>query len=354
MPEIRTIFEQSKNLLNEDGKQSGFMGSTGTFVASEIYNLSDYIEVEEGETYSMGSRSLSKGCRFLAAFDSLKQIISSASSDSEIGVYTVPSGVVYIRLTWLKVMGDCQLEKGGSRTSYAPYGCIRAYGGDFFARNVRSRFTDINWLTYGDSLTAQAMWQHAASSLLSCQKLIYGVGGSTITGADGSTTAICQTTRINALSASAKIVTVMGGTNDWAQDVPIGAINDSDPATTFYGGLNRLFLNLCTKYPSTPITICTPPYGEFIAFAVRGWANGFTNNAGFTLKDYCEAIRLCAKKWSVPVIDFDAECGINSINRTTYMQNDGNYIHLNEAGANRVGSVVAGRIIQVLSYGISY
>lgn len=351
---MQDLLVPSRNLLDESTRVNGFMGSTGTITPSGSYFLSDYIPVIAGNSYSLGSRSMNIGCRFLAAFDSSKVIVPSASSDSETPLFVCPAGVSFIRVTWPVTLNTCQVEQGATRTKYVPFGCDVIYGGAFTAKKTKSPLEGINWLTYGDSLVAQQIWQSPAASLLDCEKVFSGVGGSTISGPDGSTTAMCQTSRINALSTNVKIVTVLGGTNDWAQNVPIGAIGDSDPAASFYGGLNRLFLNLCTKYQTTPITICTIPYGEFLAFAVRGWANGFTNNAGATPRDYSEAIRQCAKKWSIPVIDLESDCGINETNKTIYMLNDGNYIHPNTVGGGRMGSVAAGRLLSLFSFGVGY
>ena len=94
----------SPNLLNfndADFETGKYMAQDGTKYSSGTYNLSGYIPVEEGETYTyayglpVGS---SKTMRFITAFDSSKNVISSEGKESQ-RTYTVPSGVAFIRFS---------------------------------------------------------------------------------------------------------------------------------------------------------------------------------------------------------------------------------------------------------------
>lgn len=77
----------------------------------------------------------------------------------------------------------------------------------------------------------------------------------------------------------------MGGTNDWANDRPLGLV-DSVDTNDFTGAINKVIEKLITRIPSVKLAFGTPPYSEFIDYASRGWENAFENNNGNTINDY--------------------------------------------------------------------
>ncbi|YP_010660045.1 SGNH/GDSL hydrolase family protein [Pseudoalteromonas phage HS6] len=335
--------EQGKNLFDKSKAISGFIATNGTYYESGTYSVSEFIPVTVGESY-YGSAG-SDGMRFITAYDENQQAIQSAGVDSLSFLYVVPAGISFIRVTCnTQTINEFQLEQNSVKTSYEPFGYRRASVDQY---RKEYPWAGYRLTTYGDSLTAQNRWQPTVASKTGAIHTNKGVGGSRITGADGSTTAICQTARINTIGTGEHIVIALGGTNDWAQSVPIGSIDDSDPLATFYGGLNRLYLNLTTRLPEARLLAGTPPYSEFIDFASRGWVNGATNNAGHVIDDYAEAVRIAANKWGLPVVDFNAECGWNEVNITTYVEDDGNLLHPNNKGATRMAEIAIYRMKQL-------
>ena len=164
--------------------------------------------------------------------------------------------------------------------------------------------------------------------------------------------AMWQDARINDIPTTSDVVMFMGGTNDWAQSMPLGAITDTDPTASFYGGLNTVFEKLFTRLPYARIFANTTPYGELIDLSTRPlWADGATNNNGHTTNDYAECVRRAAERWGVHVVDVAAKAGINKINIGNFMVDDGGNLHpddsedvtndiYNDSGANRIASVV--------------
>jgi hypothetical protein len=68
------------------------------------------------------------------------------------------------------------------------------------------------------------------------------------------------------------------------------------------------------------------------------------NDEGLTTNDYADAVRLIAKKWGLPVIDIQAECGWNTINIGDYLVDE---FHPNAIGFDRMSEVIVGRLISI-------
>ena len=110
------------------------------------------------------------------------------------------------------------------------------------------------------------------------------------------------------------------GTNDYGNDIPIGTINDTytykeDSSQTFYAACKYVIQTVkqsnpnCVLIMSLPInrtkrTIADNVTGDQYCGSVdTKWAYGATNNAGFTLNDYCEAIIAVCEKYGIPYVD---------------------------------------------------
>lgn len=119
----------SHNLLDEskftNGKYMDANGSTG----DGNYYLTDFIPVEAGGNYILtcqyqGERHTLK-LRFLTCFDSNKDVMPSAGSNTAIDDYpfTIPENVAFVRLSFsnLNAYTKYQFEKGQAATNYYPY-----------------------------------------------------------------------------------------------------------------------------------------------------------------------------------------------------------------------------------------
>lgn len=86
----------------------GWINASGTERADEdgVLAYMDYIAVDEGDVVTSNGTT-NTNIRFVAAYDELKRVKSSAGTDSYVASYTVPSGVAFIRPTvWVNTPQD--------------------------------------------------------------------------------------------------------------------------------------------------------------------------------------------------------------------------------------------------------
>ena len=126
-------------------------------------------------------------------------------------------------------------------------------------------------------------------------------------------------------------VVIFGGTNDFAQNLPIGNISDDTP-NSLCGAMNIIFSKIYASNPNAKVYIVLPMWRARIT---GGNVDVETtpNSIGLLLKDYCEALKNVANKYNVPYLDAYHNMGINSINSTNWLSdglhpNDIGYAHL--------------------------
>lgn len=94
----------SSNLINLDEAVDGYISPTTGEVTGTGYKTTGFIAVAEGDivafSYMPSVRSVAMNVKFLAAYSSGKEIISSAGMSANAMYYKVPSGVSYIRFSW--------------------------------------------------------------------------------------------------------------------------------------------------------------------------------------------------------------------------------------------------------------
>lgn len=129
-----------------------------------------------------------------------------------------------------------------------------------------------------------------------------GVCGSTITKAADRNDSFVE--RISDI-LDQDVITIFGGTNDFFLSRELGKFNDNpENPTTFYAALKYLILHLSEQNPMAKFLIMTPTRSSR-----DGWAkydadgNLIKNKAGYTVDDYCNAIRKVAEYYSIPVLD---------------------------------------------------
>jgi len=330
-----SFFEQSKNLFDKTtitiGKFVNWI--TGNLSVNLAYDASDYIPVISGMEYFY---NIGSAAPYLAWYDSSKAFISGTNTNPF--PLVAPINAKFIRFTITSGTADLiQFELGSFSTALQP-NYIPTFDFANVIKNKTSWF-ELIWQTLGDSITAQNKWQPYVCTLTGLTVKNDGVGGTLLSGSG--TTAMVSDTRINALDANASIVSVLGGTNDWASNVVLGLQNSTD-ITEFYGALNVLIQKLLTKYPNKVILFMTTPYGELYNYTPRGWINAYTNNQGHTTKDYANAIINRCEAYNIPYIDLHKRCGWNTLNIRTYITDDGGLLHPSDFGAKRMASIVAG------------
>lgn len=216
--------------------------------------------------------------------------------------------------------------------------------------NIKSKWSGKVIDVMGDSNVAYNRWQPLVAAELGCSFLNHGVGGSKIAKPDSASTQIsmCDDVRINALNTSSDAwICGPWGTNDWAQNIPIGSITDT-VNTTVYGALNIIAQKLRARAPTKPIFWCTPFNGDYDSPRYSAWVDGETNGYG-RVSDYAAAIRAVALRYGFPLIDLNADCGWTKFNSSNFLMTEGDTnpsrIHLNaDTGPARISSLIIDRL----------
>ena len=164
--------------------------------------------------------------------------------------------------------------------------------------------------------------------------LNYGVSATRIARQKVVTEDLCDrdfNMRVEEIDASADVVVVFGGTNDFGHgDAPIGKFTDNT-VYTFYGALHVLYRQLLERFPEKDIIVLTPLH--------RLSENVTINERGIPcepLKKYVEAIREVAEYYSLPVLDLWKMSGMQpsvDVIREKYMP-DG--LHPSDLGAAKI------------------
>lgn len=221
---------------------------------------------------------------------------------------------------------------------FVPFSCKKTYTANIAekANQIQSRYYDKTHLSFGDSITEQAVWQSYFRKYLGTKmELIKGYSGQALW-------KNCSEQSLEEKLGNTQFdfATVMFGTNDWGQSRQIGSNSDTNDngeyTGTFKGSLNTFFKNMTTKFPSKPFIMVTPPNGfEDLDYNNKPFSdNGRKNLLGLSIKDYADAIKELSAMWGIPCFDFNSVCGWNYINKSIYLKSEpnGTYIHPNGVG----------------------
>ena len=200
-----------------------------------------------------------------------------------------------------------------------------------------SSWSGKKWVAYGDSITYGGLWERIVVKRTGLLLTNAGLASSCVADVATSTVAsFTDSTRISALPTDADVITIMGGTNDYGSDVPIGDIPTTTPydKTTFIGALCETIKLIQTQCPTALIVIMSNIGGRGTA-GVSGEIPP-RNTIGLASSDYALAAEKVADFMGVPFIDVH-RCGINPINRTLYIEDS---VHPNEAGVKLIARKV--------------
>lgn len=219
--------------------------------------------------------------------------------------------------------------------------------------------------SYGDSITAANGYQQWVKSLFGAYESVRGIGGTTV--ANNQSTAwvdaagnylgrlpddpppgvegvdyftieasMCRQQRADTIPVDSKLLTIMGGINDWAQDIIIGDPSDSasdEAGAGFYASYRSMLDKLARRAPVADIYILNITYrsGETVS----------PNANGNYLEDFRIAIRDIAQQYGFPVIETN-DVGINDTNWSEYSIDA---VHPNSKGYELIGRKIAESII---------
>lgn len=219
-----------------------------------------------------------------------------------------------------------------------------------FGTNHTKQFSDIStklfnyhsdykkWAALGDSITkangiSKSYHQHAKERLNVPTVINYGISGTRIARMDVNDVD-AMSIRYTSMDSDVDLITVFGGTNDFGTGTaPLGTFADRTP-DTFYGACHVLMEGLINKYPTATIAFITP---------LQRNLNGTESKTirGYTLKQFVDAIKECARYYAIPVLDLYETSNFypdNSVVRTQLIP-DG--LHPNNSGHAKLGKRVA-------------
>lgn len=311
--ELPDYIERDTNNLNNPHKYvfaTYIKTSDGTVGPYSNSSCTDFIPVEEGETYYFGGENEGTWNRTgAAAYDENYAFVEAISADT----YTALEGVAFIRISY-STPGDGYVapcvRKG--QTGVAGPSKFNAY--DTF-RLVNAKPTEyeqsnglygLMWNAMGDSITEGSGTTKSYSTFIAERAGInirnYGVSNTAIARRNSSYTNDMSVRYVN-MDDDADIVTVFGGTNDHGNNIPIGEWGDST-VDTLYGAMKILCEGLINKYMGKKIGFITPlpKYNT-------------SNNTDYSypsasFKPYIDCIKDVCARYSIPVLDLYTESGI--------------------------------------------
>ena len=230
------------------------------------------------------------------------------------------------------------------------------------------------WSNYGDSISWLHDWHIYVNILTGMRNYIrngkpgasiswssntFGIDANGIYTTDSPADTVhegmCAYDRISkTIDNSLPLIFVMGGTNDFLLNTPLGdtdfdaseltddawhtanPIGDYD-ITTFKGAMASMLMKLQYHAPNALVVFGTLLNGIGASTGVNQYAEQ-TNTLSLKPSDYAEAEKEVCRIFGVPCIDVFSECGINIANRSTYISDT---VHPNSAGMKLLGRCVA-------------
>lgn len=374
---INDIFEINEENLNiiEDSKievgyrlnpKDGYIISTG---AGCNYNkLIPLTPVSFGETYTlcMNQRVYQGFAFYDENYTFLKYVAITTEQDTPY-TFTLNSdflgeeltNIAYIRFStdgsYGGKYGGTMLVKGATISEvFIPYNDYRmakiktGEGLNFLLNQLMTSEVGIlksykkRWIAHGDSLTYYsdnyARYTDYANSYLRCELTNEGNAGATMALRNSSNVENVTTDPDNISMAYLSsiidyskydICTIFFGTNDMSSNVPIGTIDSTDE-TTFLGALNSSIARIYSSNYKIKILLITPIYR--------------LEETNLGLDAYRNALIEFGNKYSIPVCEMHKKCSVNKFNVDGTLL-DG--VHLTGTGAEHVGSVLAGEIMNL-------
>jgi hypothetical protein len=202
--------------------------------------------------------------------------------------------------------------------------------------------------SFGDSITNGNTWQPTVINMCGFSTHNnYGVGSTRISAInDSDTTAMCSDARINLISMLTDFLSVMGGINDWAQNVAIGdASYYNVDITTFFGACNVMLRKLQTRFPSIPILALGCHLAKIENRFNFTDTRGILNNQGLSSRDYAYYFMLSAKMNGVEHYDMGGHIGVGESNIGNYFaDSEIMHVHPNTAAGILIGTKISNYI----------
>lgn len=202
-------------------------------------------------------------------------------------------------------------------------------------------WVDGSFSVLGDSIVSSGarMWDSVRDRLGFASYRNAGVWGAPM--ADGTSKGAGTVTTVRSLDyANDEMVYIAAGTNDLTQNVALGSIGTvaqtAFDRNTFYGAYRSTIEYILASNPKVKLFLATP-----LQRNANGYSVETANGNGLKLSDYRAAIIALGAFYGVPVLDMYAISGITGRTLATFT---GDGLHPNEAGFDRMASVVCGQM----------
>lgn len=258
----------------------GYINATnGNLVASSPWFTTDFIPVNPGDVIK--TRTYSVGTVDIAWYNSEKGFLSAVSGTaSDDKTFTAPAGVSYFRVSNNPTSDNCtspyiRNEAIVYQRITEALHRVKPSVDLFDSINKPIVFNGKTMRAFGDSIT----WGVSSPNLTPARDdryisrfaahvgatlYIHAESGSTLTTGNGTHPSIY--TKITSINSPADIIWVMGGVNDWQEEVTVGDFSDN-VTTTVYGAMNAICSYIKTTWPNAAVIFVTPiPTTSLTAF----------------------------------------------------------------------------------------
>ena len=251
-------------------------------------------------------------------------------------------------------------EVGAHYTDSPNYGKRIALFGGSFAQNMAVNSTDYQFDYKGQKTN---LLPYIADRLGATAFDDYAVGGQGMMAADkenGGKFHVPLIKQLQTAGAGYDVYIIMGGINDYGQDVPLGESYGAANDTTYCGGLKKAFDWIKTANPNARIYTITPfkSYDNSRAVELdpkvrhnnhqdRYWNphTNIRNDDGHTFYEYVQAQKEVAQIHGVPCFDLWANQQFSGAQASKYYLSD--YTHPNGKGYQ----AVADALVNFIAYG---
>lgn len=318
--------EQGRQLFDRSKITVGYCDNTGYVNSNSSYVYTDKFDVTAGKTIYFSINGVAKKARYVTAYNDQDQVVSASGASASVNTYTVPSGIVAIRVTYSNPSSDATFAKFQAEydriTAYAEYGVFFNIDDEIGKHNV---LYGKKWVACGDSFTNGVTSGTIPSGKYAGFKKTYpyfignrndmdivnfSEGGRTLAFPDNPGDFTNSLTNPSAsqyyqnIPEDADYITFQIGINDKGHDtggqtptILLGTISDNTVAT-YYGAWNVVLSWLIENRPHAHIGIIV--------------TNGIQTD-----DNYRQAQIAIAKKYGLPYIDLNGDERTPSMHRTS-------------------------------------
>lgn len=354
-PISTTFIDLSRNLCDTSKIVVGRLnGSTGALDTTQTgYKTTDYMPVSVGN-YVIPCHDLSNvlGYSNVIFYKSDLTFISGTFSGTT--AVLVPANAKFARVSWDSSL-SAYLYVEHNATSVSS-GYVSYYTRLNTSILVPKWYENKKLTTFGDSITAQEKWQkYVVDHFQISSHVNRGIGGTTVSnngsvayidangmGVDPGTPGaipingwMCSDDRINTIPTDTDVLLVFGAHNDFGGSIALGTLESGLVDSTFKNATGSMIKKLIARLPNTHIVFMTPVGGRSIAQANQNFQD--KNSISLTTTDYANAVKEVCMYYGIPCIDINAESGINTLNRQTYITD---IVHPNDAGGKLIARAV--------------